>query len=286
LLSSSGLQAFVVFAEQRNFTRAAELLHLSQPSLHVKIAKLAEAVGTPLYRREGRALYITEAGERLATHGRQLQQQQDLLLASLGQPVSETPLTIATGEGALHTILEPSLRVMSKRERLRLRFVTADAAAAVDLVQRSRCDLGVGVLDEFPPGLERHRICRIGQQLVVPSDHRLAARQRVNVSDLEGERIVVPPIGRPHRMMIARALRDGEVAWEPSVEVSGWDTMIRMVALGFGVAIVNANVRVGKGMKAFPLRTLPIVEYHAFWQADTSRQLEISAFLQHVVDNK
>jgi LysR family transcriptional regulator, low CO2-responsive transcriptional regulator len=284
LLSSSALEAFAVFAEQRNFTRAAALLHLSQPSLHVKIAKLADTLGTPLYRRDGRSLVITEAGEQVAAHARSLQQNEHALLQSLGQPTVAAPLAIATGEGALHTILEPTLRAMSKSERLAMRFLTADAPTAVDLIQRGRADIGVAVLEEFPVGLARRRICRIGQQLVVPTNHRLAERQRISIADLEGERFVVPPTGRPHRLMLARALRDAEVTWEPGVEVSGWDTMLRMVALGFGIAIVNENVGIAKGLKAFPLRSLPTVEYHAFWQPETTRQSQINVFLHALIE--
>jgi DNA-binding transcriptional LysR family regulator len=50
----SSLEAFVVFAEKMNFTRAAEELGISQPALHVKVRKLGESLGVSLYRREGR----------------------------------------------------------------------------------------------------------------------------------------------------------------------------------------------------------------------------------------
>jgi len=46
--------AFVVFAEHLNFTRAAHQLHISQPALHVQIKKLSDAIGRPLYRRNGK----------------------------------------------------------------------------------------------------------------------------------------------------------------------------------------------------------------------------------------
>jgi DNA-binding transcriptional LysR family regulator len=282
LLSSDSLEAFAVFAEQRNFTRAAAILHLSQPSLHVKITKLASAVGVPLYRRDGRSLHLTEAGIQLADHVRVLQENQAALLANFGQASIERPLTIVAGEGALSTIVEPGLRLLPKRDRHRLRLVTADAAGSIDLVQRGQADVGVAVIDEMPGSLEFCRVRRIGQKLVVPSDHVLASRKRISLRDLDGERFVLPPVGRPHRLMVARALRNAEVRWELAVEVSGWETMTQMVSLGFGVAIVNENVRVPKGTKALALPMLPAIEYHAFWLDGSSAQPRIEALVDAI----
>src|SRR5258706_1895447 len=66
LLEPDALRSFAAFAEHRNFTSAAAALNISQPALHVKIKKLAEALGTDLYERKGRSLVLTASGERLA----------------------------------------------------------------------------------------------------------------------------------------------------------------------------------------------------------------------------
>lgn len=58
-LQGDALRAFAVFARHRNFTSAAAELLISQPSLHVKINKLARTLGVPLYRRQGRGLVLT-----------------------------------------------------------------------------------------------------------------------------------------------------------------------------------------------------------------------------------
>ena len=54
MISLDSLRAFRAFAEQLNFTKAAELLHISQPALRVKIAKLSRQLETALYVRQGR----------------------------------------------------------------------------------------------------------------------------------------------------------------------------------------------------------------------------------------
>src|SRR5262249_60740412 len=64
------LQAFLKFSECMNFTRAAAELNISQPALHVKIGKLADWLGQPLYLKAGRNLVLTPAGELVSVFAR------------------------------------------------------------------------------------------------------------------------------------------------------------------------------------------------------------------------
>jgi len=63
MLDLDALNAFVVFAEKRNFTHAAVEIYISQPSLHIKIKKLADNLGVTLYQRIGKEIRLTEQGE-------------------------------------------------------------------------------------------------------------------------------------------------------------------------------------------------------------------------------
>ncbi len=159
--------------------------------------------------------------------------------------------------------------------------MTANAHESIEHVLAGRADLGVAVLDEVPSGLTTKRLVRVGQKVVVPSAHRLASAKRIHLRDLEGERLIVPPMGRPHRIMVARALCDVGVSWDVGVEVSGWDVMVKLVSLGFGVAIVNANVETGRGVVTHPINELPAVEYYGFWR-NHNKDERIKSFLAHV----
>jgi DNA-binding transcriptional LysR family regulator len=59
------LAAFVVLAEERSFTRSARRLHLSQPGLSARIARLERALGVRLVNRTTRSVELTAAGEQL-----------------------------------------------------------------------------------------------------------------------------------------------------------------------------------------------------------------------------
>src|SRR5438477_8921050 len=66
------LRIFVAVARAGHFTRAADLLHLSQPSVSQQIALLEAALGTALFRRQPRRLQLTAAGEALLPYAEQL----------------------------------------------------------------------------------------------------------------------------------------------------------------------------------------------------------------------
>ena len=92
-LDGESLRAFAVFAEVLNFTHAAERLHVSQPALHARIRRLADTLGVELYRREGRRLLLTHAGEQLLPDDAHPHADVPLLPRSARRPAN-APLTL------------------------------------------------------------------------------------------------------------------------------------------------------------------------------------------------
>src|SRR5689334_4927530 len=66
------LRTFVAAAETLSFTRAAERVHLTQPSVTEQIRALEDAVGRPLFARQGNTLALTDAGSKLLARAREL----------------------------------------------------------------------------------------------------------------------------------------------------------------------------------------------------------------------
>lgn len=263
-MQSDALRSFAVFAEHRNFTTAAAALHISQPSLHVKIRKLATALGVELYERDGRRLRLTEAGQRLAAYALDSRARLDEFLAGLHD---RTPrLTIAAGRGTFRWVVGDAIRQVTASGRS-VAVVIADRDDAMAALTEGRADLAV--LAHDPPGrnLEVRQIAVYPQVLVVDSAHPLAARRRVRLASLDGLDLVVPPAGRPHRRSLDRALLDAGVAWRPAAEVDGWDLLVHFAALGIGATVVNGCVDVPDGLTAVPISDLPKVRYWATWRA-------------------
>ena len=262
MLDLDAIHAFVVFAAKHNFTHAAEELAISQPALHVKIRKLSEFLGSPLYRRNGRALELTAAGIEVARYGRELQGNVEEFLARLrGHSVAQ-PVVLAAGEGSLLYLLAEAIRAYAADATVPLRLLTRDRDGTLDAVRNGEAQLGVATLDVLPADLTAVPLLRAPQVVVMPSRHRLARKRELDPRDLADAPRIVPPAGRPHREAIGRALLDAGVAWTVAVEATGWPVMLAFVERGIGLAIVNNTCILPKGLTSRLLRGLAATHYH------------------------
>ncbi|MFF5081733.1 LysR family transcriptional regulator [Actinoplanes sp. NPDC000266] len=258
------LTAFAVFAAHLNFTRAAEELHISQPALHVKIRKLSESLGRPLYRREGRRLVLTADGEAVARFARGQDERLASFLAEFAGVPERRPVVLAAGQGAYLYLLGDAIRAALAATPLRL--INCDHRQMLAAVRGGQAHVGVSVLDVLPPDLAVRELASFPQMLFVPSGHRLARRRSIRLRDLAGESLVVPPQHRPQRVMLEQALRTAGAAWTVAVEAEGWPLITHFVALGAGLAIVNGCVPVPRGLAGVPVKDLPPVTYHVVHQ--------------------
>ncbi len=274
LLEPDALRAFAAFAEHRNFTTAAAELHLSQPSLHVKITKLAAALGLPLYERRGRGLVLTRAGRQLAAYAQDTRRGLKDFLAQLETGDSE--ITVAAGRGALRWVIGDAIRQLTQRGD-RVSIVAAERDRIIDALSTGVADVAVLAYD--PPGrdLVTREIAAYPQVLAIAAGHPLAGRARLRLADLAGLDLVVPPPHRPHRRSLERALLDAGVSWQPVAECDGWDLLVHFASLGIGATVVNGCVQLPPGMTAVPIRDLPKVRYWAAWRRQ--RQEKAQAFL-------
>ncbi len=255
------LASFVIFAEKRNFTHAAEELHISQPALHAKIRKLGQALGVELYRRHGRALEITHAGRQLARFGREMSGSISEFIAALrGSPVAQ-PVVLAAGEGAVLYLLASAIRDFVATGAP-LQILTRDRDGVIDSLRAGEAHLGVAAIDAVPSDLLSTELARARQMLVIPANHPLRHKREVALADLEDAALIVPPPGRPHRETIARALRDAGVTWRIAVEANGWPVMLELARSGVGLAIVNSTCALPKDLTGRPLRGITATHYH------------------------
>ena len=261
------LRSFVAFGETRNLTRAARAVGLSQPAFFERIQRLADAVGAPLYERKGRELVLSDAGERMLAFARQQHEQHTAFLAELhGSPVAQR-VTLAAGEGVYLYLLGSALAKTRDVELL-----TLGAPHTIEAVRSGRAHLGIAVLDLVPRGIDSQPIVTTPLCVALPARHRAARARSLRLTELRGERWILPPEGQLHRALASRAIA---TAGEPPtnvIDADGWPLMLRFVALGLGVAIVNGICK-APGVVLRPLPELGSVTY----QLLTRRGAELPA---------
>jgi LysR family transcriptional regulator, low CO2-responsive transcriptional regulator len=262
MIESSWLTALTSFALDENMSRAAKRLHLSQPAVHAQLKKLGAALDVTLYRRVGRGLKLTPEGIEVLAFARDLDERTAELGVRLHQLEAER-LVLAAGEGAIMYVLGEGLRSYVKTSAARVELSVLDANQTVEAVKSGLSHVGVAVLERAPPGLEVTPVTSVEQLLVMPRAHRLASRRRIELGDLAGERLIVPPEGRPHRALLDAAFRARGISPEIGVVARGWELTLKLVELGLGMAVVNACCRIPRGLLTRPLRELGRVSYVA-----------------------
>ena len=268
-MNYDALMAFAVFAEHRNFTHAAEELHISQPALHTKVNKLADQVGARLYTKLGRDLVITEAGRLLAKHAREVSSLNEDVLARLEDQQQRGPVSLVTGRGAYLHLLGPAI-LEAREGPYPLRLLTKKSPSAARAVLEARAHVAMGVFSGAPDELDVTPWHKYGQMVVVPESHHLATREKLHPTDLDGESLIIAPAGQPHRLSTAQVLDEHDVSWNVAVEATGWNLMVQFVSYGVGITIINDFVPLPDDLVGIPVSDFPTVEYDVAIHRDTS----------------
>lgn len=259
--SADALAAFVVFAEERNFTRAAQRLAISQPSLHAKIRKLAEQLDIELYTRQGKRLILTSAGQELASFARGHAARLDRFLDELRCGEVQRPVFLAAGEGAVLYLLGPALRSFARQRPGQLRLTIASGAASLTALRSGDADLAVVASPKAPPGFVCVRLVDSRPALAAHKDHTLVQGETVPVSVLAEHPLVLPDAEAPLRLALASKLaRIGQTP-KVAVEARGWPVALALVKHRIAPAIVNDIVKLPAGVVARPITGLESVTY-------------------------
>ncbi len=270
-LSADSVAAFAVFARHLNFTRAAEELHIAQPSLHTKVTKLSRSLNTKLYEKLGRELCLTRDGEALAAFASDQQRSVDDFLARLDTPTRS--LRLAAGRAALQWVISEPLGALV-RGGVDIHVTPADRTTALSLVESGEADVAAVAYNPPPRDLCSEQLDVVPQMLVVNRSHDLAAAKRVRLRDLEGLALVVPPVGRPHRQSLERALDAAGVNWEVASEADGWDLILHLARLGVGAAVVNGCVPIPKPLVGVEISDLAPVGYWLVWREQRQKLVQ------------
>ncbi len=264
LPSLDAMKAFVVFSEKLNFTHAAEELHISQPALFAKVQELSRLLNLPLYRKVGRQLELTQAGKLLARFSREETQRAEAFFEELCSGKKRETVVLASGEGAFLYLLAEPLRLFTISSTASLSLLTMNREGVLDAIQSGKAQIGVASLETIPAGIKSHLLYKADQVLVMPRKHELAARRKIQLTDLHGQGLIVPSADRPHRQVLSLLLQNAGVDWRVAIEANGWELMLKFVQLGFGLAVVNSSCSIPDGLVSRKMSELPQIHYHLF----------------------
>lgn len=277
------LRYFLAVAAERNFSRAAERLHMAQPPLSRQIQQLEQEVGAQLFDRDSRPMALTDAGRLFYEQAIQVTQRMD--------EMRETMRTFITSNrprfvlGFVPSILYARLPDIIRGFRLAapnvdLRLVEMMTIEQIAALKEGRIDVGFGRVRFDDPAIEREVLREERLVAALPIGHRLLAGERpINLAELSGEAMIVyPREPRPsYADQVLSLLRDHGVKPPVIHEVRELQTALGLVAAEDGICIVPASVHI-MGRRDIVFRELvqramsPIIISHR--KGDASLHLE------------
>jgi LysR family transcriptional regulator for metE and metH len=222
-----------------SLTAAAEILCLTQSALSHSIKKLEAQLGTEIWRREGRNLRLTPAGEQVLAVANQVLPQLDLAEQRLRQVALGERGTLRIGMEC-HPCYRWLLNVVSP-------FLAAWPNVEVDVKQRVQFD-GIAALSGFEvdllvtpdpifkPGLSFEPVFDYELVLAVAEHHVLARAPHVEPQQLKDEVLITYPVSTDRLDIYTQFLLPAGVAPERQKTVENTDIMMQLVASGRGVA--------------------------------------------------
>ena len=236
------LRYFVAVAEERNFNRAAQRLHISQPPLSRQIQQLEAELGVTLFERSCRPLELTDAGRFFYGHAQQfLARSVELktMTRRIGQ--LERRLSVGFVASTLYGLMPRLIRRFRQQSpQVAITLLEMSTMAQMQALKEGEIDIGFGRIRYEDASIRRVVLREEPLMVAVAADHPLCACRPLTLGMLQSETLLVyPQAPRPSFAdQVLAMLRERRLTPQRVVEVRELQVTLGLVAAGEGVALV------------------------------------------------
>ncbi len=285
------LQIFSVAATHLSFARAAEKLHLTHAAISLQIKQLEEVSGAQLFDRIGKRVFLTEAGEILLDHARQILQSlkdaDESLMALKGLKGGRVALAVtSTAE-----YFAPGLLAQFRKAQadVRVRLLIDNREEVSRLLIANEVDLAI--MGRPPADLDAEAVSFAPHPLVLiaGAGHPLASRARLTVEDLAAETLIVREAGSGTRSAMEEFFHEHAVKPRIGMEMGSNEAIKQAVVAGLGISFISQHT-LGLELSAGRLAILKVegtpVMRHWFLVRHKSKRLTpaLGAFWDFVLE--
>ncbi|WP_083745759.1 LysR family transcriptional regulator [Variovorax sp. KK3] len=254
------VRLFVAAAQAGSIVRAAGQEHIAPSALSRRLADLEHAFGTPLLVRSPRGITLTDAGRLVLARGMKIDDDLQALVREVqteGAEVRGTVRLYANMSAVIGFLPERLQRFMAAHPGVTVSLHEEDTREVIRACMDDRADVGVGVQAAAPAGLDAWHFASDPLQVVMPADHALAPRDSLGFAQVLDH----PLIGIHQGGALDRTLHERaealQLRFAPTVWVSSFDAVCRMVEAGLGIAVIPQSAAAAyAGMTRFVRRPL------------------------------
>ncbi len=279
------LRYFLAVAREENITRAAALLHLTQPTLSRQLMQLEEELGVKLFRRSQYRIVLTEDGMLLRRRAQEIVELADRTEQEFLHRSSELSGEIAIGAGETRGMTFLSQQIRSFRAmhpQVRFRIYSANGDDIKDRIENGLLDMGLFV---EPVEISRYAFLCLTEKdrwgVLVRKDSPLAALEGVSPQDLAGV-----PLLMSSRERVQSELESWFGEYWNSIEVAATYNLVlnaaNMVENGVGVAIGFDLGNISDNLRFVPIDPKEESGVVLAWKKDKFFSPAASEFQQHM----
>jgi LysR family transcriptional regulator, low CO2-responsive transcriptional regulator len=245
------LKVFEATARHGSFTRAAEELYLTQPTVSIQVKQLTKAVGLPLFEQIGKRLYLTQAGQKLLETCQEIfdgLDQFEMAVSDLkGLKQGQLRLAvITTAKYFVPRLLGPfcqrfpgidiSLKV-TNHQQIQERMANNDDDLYIISTPPEQPDL------KIYPFLENPLV------VLAPQDHPLVGQPRSPIQALDGQQFIMREPGSGTRYAVQKLLSEHDVNVKVRLELGSNEAIKQAIAGGLGISVLSLHTIISEGTR-------------------------------------
>jgi LysR family cyn operon transcriptional activator len=250
----------VAVADANHFRRAAEALHVSQPTLSQQIQQLEKELGTTLFDRIGKRVQLTVAGETFRHHAQRVLHELDEAQVALQELDGLKRGRLHVGAiQTLNTYLMPPIigRFATSHPGV---FLSVEELAASQIEQgilRGRINLGISFVAPATEEIKSEPLLKEELVLIVSAHHRLGRRKFLKMKELDGEPLVMLPTAFYPRQLFDENAREAGARPRVAVEMNSIEGILAAIKRSGGATVLPA---LALAKKEAGLRAIKLIE--------------------------
>ncbi len=239
--------AFLAVAEHRSFSKAADMLYITQPAISKRVALLEQQLGRALFDRIGRKVFLNEAGSALLPVAQRIiqevQESQRVINNLSGEVSGKLPLVTSHHIG-LRRLPNVLKQFTHNYPKVRLDLAFMDSENACHKIEQGHFELGVVTLPLVTPkNLKLTPLWNDTLAIATTADHPLAIkastqnkkkRKKISLNELANYPAILPSVGTYTRTIIEDPIIKKQAALDVILETNYLETIRMMVSIGLG----------------------------------------------------
>ena len=242
MMHATVLRYFREVAELGSIRKAAASLHVASSAVNRQILKLEAEMGVPLFERSSTGVRMTSAGELLLRHVADTLNDFDRLRSEIDELRGQKTglVRVAALVGIISDFLPRA--VVAFRETypaIDFQLNSAGPEQIVEDVLAGRADIGVNFTDVSYGGFTMVTDTAAPQGAIVPAGHRFTKRQRISLTELAHEPLVLWSEAGPLWPYLTTALKPHHISASPRATTNSLDTMKHLIKTGVGIGLFS-----------------------------------------------